>query len=268
LLRDLTLERGLDELGSEALAQAVHLSTVALLEGQVGTSREQLEQSLQAEPAPRSNQDAPSSPPLAAPTATSEKSVESTPVELAPEHAAAEKTRGKARLEVRASLGYALSYGGGEGFAHGPRARARVGFAAGWGALARLQAVLPHRRELTTLNLDLYGGGALLAGSFRERLGDDLVIDAFAGPSLELVHYEPRARSEAAFAPSPASTELRPQLVFGVLFGFGSWPRLALVPELSVALHGSHYEATQNGEAITVARAARLTPSLGLELEL
>src|SRR6201999_2079048 len=47
LLRDLTLEHGLDEVGSEELAQAVHLSTVALLEGQLSTTREQVERSLQ-----------------------------------------------------------------------------------------------------------------------------------------------------------------------------------------------------------------------------
>ena len=73
-------------------------------------------------------------------------------------------------------------------------------------------------------------------------LSKQFAIVGFAGPSLTLVHYAAQARDGVAFAPARAGTELRPQLVFGANFAVGSSPRLALVPELTLALGESHYD--------------------------
>jgi hypothetical protein len=43
LLRDLELESGLDEMGVENIAQVLHLSAVALLDGQAATRRDEVE---------------------------------------------------------------------------------------------------------------------------------------------------------------------------------------------------------------------------------
>jgi hypothetical protein len=267
LLRDLALESGLDEMGSEALAGAVHLSTVALLEGQLTSSREQVEQSLQSEAAPASD---------ARPAATATPASEARRIPRAAAAPTSEDTTSRPRVarngakawKLDAALGYAAQFRGDEGFAHGPRARLRVGFPAAWGALARLQVVLPHQRELKDLSLELYGGAVLVAASLRGQVSPHFVVEGFAGPSLELVRYTARARSDVAFEPAPAATELRPQLVFGAFFGIGTAPRFALIPELAIALHATSYEMARAGQRESVARGARLTPSLALELEL
>ncbi len=108
----------------------------------------------------------------------------------------------------------------------------------------------------------------LLGASYRAHLGRNFFVEGFAGPSLELVHYAGQARADVVFTPGPPANELRPQLVFGLVFGLGSAPGLALIPELGVALGRTQYELERAGKREVVARAPRLTPGLALSLEL
>ena len=271
LLRDLTLESGLDEVGSEELAQAVHLSTVALLEGQAASSREQIEASLHAEPESSTTHADPTSPAstrpeaLAAPAASPASS--SSPVATRASRDAAPKLVHDDDYAVSGAVGYGVDYRGDEGWAHGPRARLCVG-RGGWGAVARLGFVVPHERELTSLRLSWTGGAGFIGASYRHRVSQGFAIGGFAGPSLALIRYSSRARSDVDFDAGPAATELRPQLVFAAIFAIGTSPRVALIPELAVALGTTHYDLERSGRREVIARASRLQPGLCLELEL
>lgn len=253
LLRDIALERGLDEVAAEELAQAVHLSASALVEGEIMTAREQVEASLR---------EAPTSP-VAAPT----PAVAPPPVPVAAPAAAPAPGDAASSLELRAAFGYAAALRGEEGFAHGPRLRAGI---AGpeFGGFLRLNAVIPHQVTRAELDLKLYGAAALLAITYGAALSPQVRLDGFVGPELELVRYSAGAHIGNGFMPAEPATELRPQLGVGVIVRFGRSLRLALVPELALALTDTHYETARGGVRETVARASRITPSLGLELEL
>jgi hypothetical protein len=245
LLRDIALERGLDEVAAEELAQTVHLSASALVEGELMTAREQVEESLREAPAP---------PP---------RTAESPPV-IAPPRAPAKDAFSP---ELHAALGYSAALLADEGFAHGPRLRGGVR-EANLGGFLRLSAVIPHRVTRTELDLDLFGGGVLLAATYGVALSPKVRCDGFLGPALELVRYRAVAHVDSGFAPAAAATELRPQIALGAMVSLGSSPRVVLVPELAVSLTDTRYEAARGATRETVARASRITPSLGLELEL
>ncbi len=269
LLRDLLLGAGLDEVGSEALAQAVHLSTLALLEGQVASSREQVEQSLQDEPASFQAYDAATTratdvsatpAPVAAPSGRS-------PVAAEGRNVASRRPRESLGYDLMGAVGYGIDYRGDEGWAHGPRARLRVGQGA-WGGTLRGGFVVPHERQLTDLSLNLTGGTVLVAASLRRHLTASVALEGFAGPSVSLIRYRASARSGVDFAPRPAATELRPQLIFGAIVAIGAVPRVALIPEVAFELGDTHYDLQRGARREVVARAERLQPGLGLELEL
>ncbi len=253
LLRDIALQRGLDEVAAEELAQAVHLSASALVEGELMTAREQVEESLREAPAAAPGQTEP--PALAA---SSRSLAEARP-----------PAPGKDDFspELHAALGYYAALRGDEGFAHGPRLRAALR-GPNLGGFLRLSAVIPHRVTRSELDLDLFGGAALLAVTYGVALSPKVRLDGFVGPTLELVRYRALAHANSGFAPAAAATELRPQLALGALFSLGSSPRVALVPELAVSLTDTRYEAARGATRETVARASSITPSLGLELEL
>lgn len=252
LLRDISLERGLDEVAAEELAQTVHLSASALVEGELVTAREQVEESLREAPAP-------------APPAATPRAAVSPPATVAA--SAPAPPNGAPMLELHGALGYAAALRGDEGLAHGPRLRGAVR-GANLGGFLRLNAVVPHRVTRSELDLDLYGGAATVAVSYGVALSPTVRLEGFVGPQLELVRYRAAAHANNGFTPVAAATEWRPELTLGAMFSFGRSPRVVLVPELSVALTDTHYEAARGVVRETVARASRFAPSLGLELEL
>lgn len=243
LLRDLALERGLDEVASEELAQAVHLSASALVEGELMTAREQVEESLREQaPVP-------------------EPVVSTRPLRVASVH------RESPAFVLHGALGYAVALRGDEGLAQGPRVRASLG-GAHLGGLVRLNVVVPHQAERTELDLKLSGGAGLVALTYGAAVTPKLRLDAFAGPALELLRYRAVAHAGSAFQAAESATELRPQIAVGALVGFGSSPRVVLVPQIEVALKDTHYDVARGPLREAVARASRFTPSFGLELEL
>jgi hypothetical protein len=241
LLRDLELQNGLDEVAAEALSQAVHWSAVALLEGQVVTSREQVEASLDAaptpEPAPRKAEPEPSLPP--------------SPPEKKP------------RWRYDGSLGYALAFASDEGASHGPRLAGFVDVEA-WLAQVRLQAWLPHSHQLPSAKLELDGGSFLLSVGPRLYRSDWLLLTALGGASLEWTRFT--ASGDAPFTPEPSASELRPSLSIGARVALGRGPRVVLVPELSLSLRRSRYEVAHGAQREVAGRSPLLTPMLGLEL--
>lgn len=240
LLRDLELQNGLDEVAAEALSQAVHWSAVALLEGQLVTSREQVEASLQVAPA-------------------------TTPAPVPRKVDPAPPSRGveRPRLHYDGSLGYALALAGDEGVAHGPRLAAFADFET-WLAQARLQAWLPHSHQLSSARLELDGGSVSMFGGVRLWQRGWLSLTAFGGASLEWIRFT--ASGAPPFTPEPSAAELRPSLSIGARFAWGTGPRVVLVPELSLSLRRSRYEVAHGAAREIAGRSPLLTPMLALEL--
>ena len=115
-LRELRLESGLDEIGAEHVAEVLNLSTLAFLEGQAQSAREELEQTLRAEHA------AEPAPPLAKPSPPPKPAGPPAPAQ--PSAAPQPGAGGRA---WSARVGYAASYRADEGTWHGPSAAFEIG---------------------------------------------------------------------------------------------------------------------------------------------
>jgi len=258
LWRDLELEAGLDELGAERIAQVVHLSTLALLDGQAANRREEIERALVEEPAAQS-------------TATPQSLVAASPGPRSgaggSEPAAPPPARARAHGEI--ALGWGASLRGDEGIWHGPRAAAGVRSASGWGLRVHLQTGLPRPRALGPIELEFVGGDLALAASFLRPVGHGVCLEGFAGPSLELVGYHPRASREPTVATTQGATELRPAALAGVIGVLReASPRIAVGAQGMVSLLRTHYDLVTGTERRVVARAAPVVPSLVVEIRL
>jgi len=252
LLRDLPLQQGLDEIGAEQIAQAVHFSTVALLEGQLESPRAELEQSLKAEESPPP----PPPPPAVAPAPAPATERPTTP----PRRATA--------VELSPGIGYGLTYRGEtEGVGHGPRASLKLAWSGTWLVGARLAATLPLERTVGPIALELSGGSVALTGGIRQRLGHDLGLELFAGPVVELLHYSSTPSSSSGLSPGGAENEARPQLMAGLAGTFGSEPRLAILAEVIFALSDTHYDLVLDSGSAEIGRPSWVMPGLSFELQ-
>jgi hypothetical protein len=175
-VRDLRLEAGLDEIGAEHIAEVLHSSTLAFLEGQAESARDELELTLSAEPISPSTPAAPTRAlaPRAAPHRVAATGVGAEPA------GATERAR-----PWGASVGYGVSYRGDEGTWHGPRASLELSVQRRLGLRLAFQGALPHSRDLPPVRLTFYAARALLAGTFRQPLSVKLAFEGFAGPALE-----------------------------------------------------------------------------------
>jgi hypothetical protein len=251
LLRDLPLEAGLDEMGSEQIAQTIHFSTQALLEGQLESPREVVEQSLEAEPRAPSPAPAPS------------------PVERAPRDEPAVSREVPPTLTLAPGFGYGATWrGGAEGVGHGPRISLSLALSETWLFGARFSSTLPMTRSIGPVELELFAvSAALSAGAYYE-LAPDAALELFAGPGLELVRYAPAIDESAGLTEASAETELRPQLSGGLLVAFGRAPRWALIAEVAIALSDTHYDLVRTQGVEEIGRPWPVMPSLALELRL
>jgi hypothetical protein len=141
LVRDVTLESGLDEVGMERVAQVVYLSALALWSGQAESTRREVELGLGApEPAAVTPPAGDSAAPLQA----------------------AEPPRRK-RLVV--GFEYVGRYAGPAGLSHGPGATlglALPGARFSWGPRLHAQLLLPHREDAQSVELELRGSSFAL----------------------------------------------------------------------------------------------------------
>lgn len=251
-LRELRLENGLDEIGAEHVAEVLNLSTLAFLEGQAQSAREELEQTLRAEPAVEPTAVTPAPPPRkAAPPAASAK----------PEGASA---RASGERPWSARVGYAASYRADEGTWHGPCAAFELALWHRLGLRAEVLGALPSERVLEPLELRFYGASFVLAPSLRHALGSG-ALRWFVGPALEVVRYAPTRSLAADYAAGEAATEARPALAGGVAASWGRGPVLALVAQATVPLTRTHYDIVRADSREVIGRASPVVPTLGLE---
>jgi hypothetical protein len=249
LLRDVPLDDGLDEIGSERVAQVVHSSVTALVDDSADViARPDIEREL-----PR-----PSPPPRAPPPAPAPARVDERPTSSTGAGSAAS-------FAPLAGASYRAAFAGDEGIAHGTGLalgatvfRDRLGI----GAVVRGHYAWPHAERFDDLDVTLTELSARLGGSGAFRSGD-LTLDLEAGGGMAWVRYDP-ASTDSGPLPAPRDTDER-------FFWFASTgARHALGPvqigarvELELYPSRSHYELDTGRE---LAVSPRYRPALALEL--
>jgi hypothetical protein len=248
LLRELELEHGLDEIGAERVAQVLYLSTIALLEGQEHSGREEIERGLE--------QSAPPPEPAPHPPA---------PRRGSPEREQNFGANPPSPARIEPGVGYGVSYRAEEGLWHGPRATLEVLAPSGWGGRAELTSALPHTEAFGAVELEFLAAALTLAPVWRSS-GSHFSVGGFVGPSLEWVRYTPLPDSDADVTPGEAASTFRPAASAGALLSIGRGPRIGLVLEASVAFVRNEYKLETNTGRERVGRASWISPTAGLEV--
>jgi hypothetical protein len=251
LVRDLTLENGLDEIGAEHLAEVVHLSALALLEGELATPRQELERKLAEAPK------------LDAATAREEAAIER---ELSRRATPPVEARPRSQ-HVVFGVGYGVAFHSAEGVWHGPRANIGAQLGSALSLFVGFAFGMPQAHDLGPLSLHIEALALSAGARLTRRLSPALALQLSAGPGVEVVHYEPEAGIKGVTLGNGA-TEARPELAsgVGVLLGSGA-VRFALVGELAVSLMRTRYELQTSAGPQVVARPTLLLPRAGLELK-
>ncbi|MES1183065.1 MAG: hypothetical protein ABUL60_04570 [Myxococcales bacterium] len=264
LVRDLPLPQGLDEMGAERLAEVLHLSAVALLEGRAQSERRDVEQGLREQSSPTS---APSAAAEPIPTAASKPSIRA-PV-LAPPRgvvAPAVQPRSRPMGRVRPIVGYAASARGDEGVAHGPRIGGYLAFGPTLAFHALAQLALPRSREYGAVTVRFDGFELALAPVLRRPFTTALLAEAWLGPMLDVVRFQPRSDSPTA-APGASGVDVRAGLDGGVAFVIeGSSLSLALSLHAAVLGPPSDYNLVADGVRHRLAASSPLVTGLAAEL--
>jgi hypothetical protein len=251
LLRTLSLSDGLDEMGAERVAEVLHLSALALLEGEQHSERSELERSLGADGAvPASNE-----------RQAEEGSANEPSARVGPEA----ETNRSALLEF--GLGYGLSLHPGEGVWHGPRARVALAVGQEWRALLLARTALPASHDLGEMELRVRAAQFTLAIAGRRSLSPSLAIEALAGPGVDVVHYQPERSPLAQVELGDGATEARPNVSAGLGLVLGqSGFRLALLAELELSFSKTHYELALPTGRRVLAEPSPFIPHLGAEI--
>lgn len=222
---DVPLRSGLDELGSEELAQLVHLSALAVWAGNLESRRSEVEASLA--PSPPTSKPAPP-----------------------PRDRSAAADAGKPTRAFTLGAQYSLRFAGDEGV---PQVVAAV-LGVAWRAprresalRAHVGALIPRHVTSSDLQLSLAGAGALLEAVGAWQQTSSLWLTAAAGPGLDVVHFS--AVSTEMVQAEPAATDVRPfaQAGLGVRADLGAVSfnatALVLVQWLRV-----HYDVMRDGK--------------------
>lgn len=252
LVRDLPLDQGLDEIGKERIAEVLHFSTLALLEGGEHSDRSDVQRALVSGPR--------SSGRVGQPTHPVEKSRAAHPPRA---------TREPEPLSGRRAwvgIGYGLSARGDEGLWHGPRAAFGVELGSLFGVSLDAQSVLPVTNELAPIALRIYGATVELDASIRARIAHDWSVAFFGGPALDIVHYASSSSAPHVVA-GQFATETRPRAGVGTAIVFVGSPNIAGVIGALIALDRTHYDLIRDGGGgpAVVGRAARVAPSVAFE---
>jgi hypothetical protein len=272
LVRDLRLERGLDEIGAEHIAEVLHLSVLALVEGQAESRREELEDTLARDASMLSEQsqssDANPSSPADRAQPNSSKASETARRDKVP--AATRGSRSASGGAQARGLEYGLGYGGSfrgdEGLWHGPRASLHLRGSV-VDAAAVIEGAFPSTHTFGSITLRTYGASAAFLAEYHHALSSSVAAEGFAGPGLDLVHYAPERSADSEVSVAGDATEGRPKIVLGATLVFGhAPPRVSVVASASIALTRTHYDVVLEGENHVVGRPWMVFPTAGAEL--
>jgi hypothetical protein len=229
LVHDVALDRGLDELGMEQLAQVVYLSAMALWAGNVESSRRDVEEGLR--------------PPLAAPPPTPTAPPTAPPLTIKPPQGW--------RHGIRVGLDYIVRFRGDEGLTEGPGASVGVLWSEGASELGgRLHAELslPHHPAKSGVEIDVFGGTFRLGLTMGHRASNRIWVTGEVGPGLDVVRYQTSSIANRSLQPTPGALSIRPLSYASVGvradLGFASLSCSALV---AVQLVRTHYDISENG---------------------
>jgi hypothetical protein len=179
------LPSGLDELGSEQLAQLVHLSALAVWAGNLESRRSEVEAGLASEAAK--------------------------PAPIAPPAQAAPREAETSRSLLRLGAGYSLRFAGDEGAPQVVSAMLGYGLHQPRRELslqANVGVLIPRSVSSSAVELDLKGASAWLeaAGEFQQT--ERFWLTCAAGPGIDVVSYH-ASHSETLRA-EPGGTDVRP----------------------------------------------------------
>jgi hypothetical protein len=273
LVRDLRLDHGLDEIGAERIAEVLHLSAVALLEGQTESQRDEVERTLGRDP----SADAHLSTPAAA---TANKTAGMTAEAIAPRAGSATAETARVDRDPNGArnagagllgpfsfgIGYGASSRGDEGIGHGPRGSIGIRFSDLLAVRAMAQWALSRTVDLGDVSLRVSSTSIALAGALRQALGRDLAIEWLLGPSADVVTFAP-VGTISGITPGQGDTQARPNLVGGASLVLGRGPYAAILVQASLAATKTHYDVVLDGVPHTIGRPAMLTPLIGAEVE-
>ncbi|HWA78406.1 MAG TPA: hypothetical protein VG937_38990 [Polyangiaceae bacterium] len=253
LLRTLSLSNGLDEIGAERVAEVLHLSALALLEGELHSERAELERSLGADGAVSPSKDG--------------QAMKASASELPPRAAPQREIKQEAGAAFELGLGYGLSVHPGEGVWHGPRARVALSLAHELSALLLARSALPANHDLGEMELRVVAAQLTLAVGARHSLTSSLAIEALLGPGVDVVDYRPVSSAVPQVELGDGATEARPNLSagLGVVLGQTSF-RLALLAELELSFSKTHYDLVLPAGRRVLAEPSPFISHVGAEL--
>jgi hypothetical protein len=284
LWRSVDLPSGLDELGVEQLVQVIHLSSLALWEGSVETSRAQLAEKLGRERGALPLEPSPHDPP---PTFESGRLVEAPPV-VAPyqppaptrrslplvgiTHAtvAVSRERHDGAFDPTLGIGYVIRWRGPERAAIGPEmmlganlwfGEYALGFRATWQSLST-QAI-----TLAPAEFDVSGNSFRFGGHATLKISRTIELKADLGAGLDIIRYRTTRTTDPQLEPELEPHDLRPF----VYLGMGAQHRvgpfgLGLSALLAAQVLDTRYGVANSGKFASYMTPWRVQPGLRLEL--
>jgi hypothetical protein len=243
LVREVTLDNGLDELGVEKLAQVVYLSALGLWAGNLESTRSEVEQAIGARPPP--------------PPPTVNEEPPPPPFVIADEHEHIPLPVPRT-FAVRVGAEYDLSFSGDAGTTHAVAAAFDAMSLASdreLGGRMRAALLFPHEVEKSGTALDLRGLRFDAGGVVAKRISAKLWIPAELGASVATVMYRTGAVA-TGFKAKSGATDIEP-LIYGrggVRYELGA-VRVGVEALLTMHVLRTHYDVSENGH-----RTALVTP--------
>ncbi len=258
LVRDMQLPHGLDELGSERIAQVLHLSTVAILEGQAETRRDDVERTLEAELA--------ADPERGQATLLASKSDGTESDNQRPN--SSDNSNGDSDPgSLNVGIGYGMSFRADEGIWHGPRASLEYFLSHAFAIGGLIRTAIPHSQDVEGITLSVEAVTLGAVGCWHAPVTLGVWAEVFTGPGLDVVYHHPTQARDPDATLAQGDTEARPNAIVGVGIVIGRpFPRVSITTDATLLLSGTRYDLVNGRSRRARAHAAEISPSVGLEL--
>lgn len=240
LVSDVPVDEGLDELGVERLGQIIYLSAMALWEGEVESSPEEVKQWL--------TRRVPETPPPPPPPPVR-------PAPAAPQH-----------WTMRVGAEYAATAGGDEGVSQTVGADVAALYQHGdWklGPRARAAVIVPHEVTTSGVTLDLHGASFATSASLVRKVRAHVSVPAEVGVALDIVRYRASAFADPSFHAGAGGSDVRPLAYArcGVRIDVGTIA-LDLVAIGDVDFVHAHYDVANDGRQSAVITPWQVRPGV------
>jgi hypothetical protein len=266
LIRDVPLGEGLDEVGSERIAQVVHSSVSALLVGEVESTRQEVELSLaEVDEAPVRSEPTPTPAVVRKPPAVQARPRKPLPPTPPPD------STDRSPLRLVLAPFYRVAWASAEGTAHGPGWETGVGLlldGTELGARVRGQLTWPRSRTFDGLEVTL--SERILRFSLRadHAVSDAATLNVDAGPGVVWLVYRPTT-TNSDVKPTAGGMDARVLVSIGVGAALEvDNVQLGVRAEVDLYPSRSHYDVATPAGTREIARTATAQPALLLEARL